>query len=118
MQRVDQKRNKLALDAANAAKPRVYTLTSDTNPRTAKSAMRFYVIGCHGDAKEAQLKVAELMNKIASDPQNLPDFILFLGDNFYDDGVTTPDDSIFKTHFYDIYSNPAFAALRRIPCFF
>lgn len=118
MQRGDQKkRNKLALRAANATKPRVYTLTSDTNPRTADSAMRFFVIGCHGDAKKAQLKVAALMNKIAADPQNLPDFILFLGDNFYDDGVKTPDDHIFKTHFYDIYSNPAFEALQRIPCF-
>lgn len=27
------------------------------------------------------------------------------GDNFYDEGVQTPDDPIFQSHFYDIYSN-------------
>lgn len=105
------------ITAAYEARPRVYNLTHSLNPNLTKRGLKFYAFGCQGDAKERQKQLAEHMNKIASNPANFPDFILLLGDNFYDDGVTSPYDEMFKTHFYDIYSNPAFEALRKIPIF-
>ena len=55
------------------------------------------------------------MNQIAAD--NPPDFILMVGDNFYDHGVDTPDDPIFTTHFSRIYGNKALKHIAGIPCF-
>jgi hypothetical protein len=105
------------LITAYSAKPKVYHLAHSLNPELIKRGLKFYALGCGGDAKTRQLQVAKHMNQIASNPANLPDFILLLGDNFYDDGVKSANDEIFKTHFYDIYSNPAFKTLRKIPFF-
>jgi len=81
-------------------------------------AARFFTFGCQGDGNAAQLDVAKKMNTVLSDPNvQPPDFILLLGDNFYDYGVSSADDNIFKTNFYDIYSRPELGHLRKIPCF-
>lgn len=68
-----------------------------------QDTLRFFVFGCQGNAKEAQRKVAELLYIIAKDPSKKPDFILILGDNFYDFGIRSPDSPAFKTHFYEMY---------------
>ncbi len=100
----------LAEKAALAAIPRVYKIKEAAANKDGN--LRFLVFGCHGDAKTKQKQVAELLEKIAADPkQSPPDFILILGDNFYDDGVATADDPCFHSHFYTVYEK------LKIPCF-
>ncbi len=77
---------------------------------------RFFILGCEGNAKKNQIRVAELMSEIALDPANRPDFILLLGDNFYDHGVNSAEDEMFRTHFEEIYGRRSLA-IRDIPCF-
>jgi Calcineurin-like phosphoesterase len=77
---------------------------------------RFFTFGCQGNGGEAQLKVAESMNRLLGDPDfEPPDFILVLGDNVYDYGAASPNDEMFKSNFYKIYSR--FEHLRKIPFF-
>src|SRR5437868_4960922 len=70
--------------------PRVYRLVGHKGEK-----LRFFVIGCQGTGEPAQKEVAELMNKIALESKDHPPaFILFLGDNMYDYGVTSPTDEL------------------------
>src|SRR5688500_7211303 len=98
------KNNIFAEEAAENSGPRIYALTSSKlhpvldskNSKTPFSqyqnshallfekedGLRFFVLGCQGNAASSQTKVAELMNALAKNQK--PDFILILGDNFYD----------------------------------
>jgi hypothetical protein len=58
------------------------------------------------------------MDDLAANPETRPDFILFLGDNFYDYGVASCDAPDFDTNFYQMYTNPDKTPhLAGIPCF-
>lgn len=110
-------KNALAEQAARQAKPKVYRLVRGERDRE-NADMRLFVIGCQGNAKAAQSKVAQLMNNVASLPETQrPDCILILGDSFYDSGVNDADDAMLRTHFHDIYADPALNILKDIPCF-
>ena len=78
----------------------------------------FYVLGCAGDGHEGQKKVANLMNKISITQGKKPKFIIFLGDNFYNNGVTSPTDQAFADKFYSVYQRAEYDGIRGIPCFF
>ncbi len=100
-----------ALEAAYAAgNGQIYTLNIPAGQEP-----DIFVLGCQGNGHISQKDVAELMNRIAAGKK--PDFILFLGDNFYDHGVSSPTDPIFKKNFTDIYANPALTHIAGIPCF-
>jgi len=102
-------------EAARTSRPRVYRITSAKLKN--KKALQFFVVGCQGKAA-AQERVAQLMNEIAADPSKRPDFILFLGDNFYDYGVSASDDQDFDSFFYQMYTNPSKVPnIAGIPCF-
>lgn len=103
-----------AIAAVEIIGPRVYRLN---NPHDAEGKIRFYVLGCHGNGKEAQKAVAELMNETASRPEQAPAFILFTGDNLYDYGTMNPEDPAFNKCHHDIYGNPALTAINQLPCF-
>lgn len=89
-----------------------YTLKKNNN-----KPLHSFVLGCQGSASDNQKAVAELMAKIADNPDHKPDFVLILGDNFYDDGVNSPTSPAFKDYFYDMYKKlelmgiPFFVAL-------
>lgn len=68
----------------------------------------FYVVGCQGNASDAQKQVALLMEEIAKGTGRKPDFILFLGDNFYDSGIGYPGHVAFEIY-NQIYG--------KIPCY-
>lgn len=78
---------------------------------------RFFTLGCQGDAKTAQKQVASLMEQIAQSSGKPPDFILILGDNFYDWGVGSADNKMFDTNFHAIYQDPHLGTISKIPCF-
>lgn len=104
-----------AREAAYKVGPRVYRLTGiDTDP------VRFFVLGCHGNGKKAQRDTATLMNQIANELQQsgepTPSFILFLGDNIYDYGVSTPSTPAFNECFHNIYYDKSMTATSSIPC--
>ncbi len=83
---------------------RVYTIKNHHN-----EDVRFFVFGCQGDKKTGQAKVAEHLKKIiAEHPELKPDFIVLLGDNFYPNGVDSPDDERFEEQFYKMYDIPCF----------
>lgn len=100
-----------ALTAAYHAVPRVYTITN--HPR---ETIHFAAFGCHGvaDTKIAKQLMA-LMNEHAK--ENPYDFCLVLGDNFYDNGVTSPDDPRFQTQFYATHANPNYSNMAKVPYF-
>lgn len=74
--------------------------------------VRFVVMGDVGEGNEAQYKVADAVaQKCQADGC---DFVILLGDNFYDSGVTSVDDPQWQTKFEDPYQNidlPFFAVL-------
>lgn len=88
---------------ARLAQPKVYRLTS-ARLRAGKP-LKFFTFGCQGKSKN-QEKVAQLMNELAANPDNRPDFFLDLGDNFYDNGVASSDDPAFGKLFYQMYRDP------------
>lgn len=111
------KKNAKAERAAAEARPKTYRLVRGDRDKE-NADMRMLVIGCQGNAKTEQMNVAELMNAVAGYREtHKPDFILMLGDSFYDSGVECADDVMFNSHFHDIYANPTLEALKDIPCF-
>ncbi|MBT8395481.1 MAG: hypothetical protein HKO65_10685, partial [Gemmatimonadetes bacterium] len=57
-----------------------------------------------GTGGEGQRALGEAMARTHMDSP--PAFVLTVGDNLYPDGVTGPDDPIWRTHFEDMYVGP------------
>jgi len=66
---------------------------------------RFMVIGDMGTGRPDQHKVAAAMAQRAKSDH--VDFIVTVGDNFYEFGVSSVDDPQWKTKFEDVYADPA-----------
>ncbi len=98
-ERARANRIEAAKSAAYAAPPRTYIL----EPPEPGQKLNFLVFGCQGNAKREQELAAKQMNDMARKYGAL--FYLVLGDNFYDEGVNSPDDPAFQTHYYNIYAN-------------
>jgi len=60
------------------------------------------LLGDQGKGSEGQRQVAAALQTFCQN--NLCDFGILLGDNFYNSGVKNIDDPKFKTHFEDLYS--------------
>ncbi len=90
---------------------------ASTEEKEDSSEVCFYVLGCAGYGSSAQKDVAELMEQIAAGTRKKPKFIVILGDNFYDAGVTSENDPAFKTNFYDMYAAKELLETQGIPCF-
>src|SRR5579872_5100011 len=95
--------------------PKNYTLHNARDPENRE--VLFYVFGCGGTGDDFQKKVAELMNQIALERGKKPKFIIILGDNFYNNGVTSEYDPAFKTKFEDVYQDKNLTEICGIPCF-
>lgn len=66
---------------------------------------RFIAFGDMGTGRPDQHKVAAAMAQRAKSDH--VDFILTVGDNIYDKGVSSEDDPQWKTKFEDVYADPA-----------
>lgn len=74
------------------------------SPIIASGGLKFMVIGDWGrEGQYGQKDVADAMAKVAR--QVAPQFIISAGDNFYDEGVKSVHDSMWKTSFEDVYSD-------------
>lgn len=76
------------------------------------SVLRFVVIGDQGEGNDKQFKVAEQIKKKCD--EDGCDFVMMLGDNFYDEGVTSLDDPQWLSKFEEPYANidlPFYAVL-------
>lgn len=106
--------NETAELAAADAAPRTYRLLNSLVAAAQPSQIKFLTIGCQGNGKKAQQAVSDLMLEISKHPYEKPDFILILGDNFYDWGINSPQDADVENHF-----NHIFAKFKKmgIPCF-
>lgn len=71
--------------------------------------MNFLVIGDGGEPNEDLKMVAAAMNRIAE--RLNPQFIIALGDNIYENGVSSPDDPRFLTQWANVFLDP-YPALR------
>jgi len=71
------------------------------------TSVRFIGMGDWGTAHEgqdtSQVDVAASMAKYA----NRSDFVLTVGDNFYENGVKSTNDSLWKTDFESVYNQPS-----------
>jgi len=68
-----------------------------------KDYVRFVAIGDTGDGSEAQKRVAESIRQVCQGGNC--DFALMLGDNFYEGGLQSLQDPLFKLFFEDIYQD-------------
>ncbi|MBF0444354.1 MAG: metallophosphoesterase [Magnetococcales bacterium] len=78
-----------------------------------KSKLVFYTLGDQGTGGKKQQKVAAAMEREAK-KSGKPDFVLLLGDNFYNDGVVSIDDPQWQEKFERIYKGNL---LKDIPFF-
>lgn len=104
---------KSALIAAEHIGARVYTIKHQQ-----KTPLHFFVMGCQGTGKNAQKDVARLMNEFAADSEHrAPAFVLVLGDNMYDHGVSSPADDAFNSCFNQMYADDQLPAIAQVPFF-
>ncbi|MDP6934036.1 MAG: metallophosphoesterase [Myxococcota bacterium] len=86
-------------------------------PLVSTGTTRFVVLGDAGTGSEAQYAVGEAMVQVCAErTDDLPgcDYALYMGDNFYNDGVDSVDDEQFQTKFELPYADldiPFYAAL-------
>lgn len=95
-------------EAPDAAAPDA-GFPQDSGPR---DVVRFVAIGDTGEGNRAQYEVGAAFNTVCL-VQGC-DFVLLLGDNFYDRGVDSPDDDQFRTKFEEPYAGidlPFYATL-------
>jgi predicted MPP superfamily phosphohydrolase len=90
-----------ARELAKQIGPRIYELTTKQS--------RYLLTGCGGDGGAGQKNVAEaiyqrIREESQTKPESKPDYLFLLGDNFYDNGVDSPESSAFRTKFIDIYN--------------
>ena len=74
-------------------------LTVNHSSTRSVDRLRFVALGDGGEGNATQYKVGEAIKKwcqAQSDDAPGCDFALYLGDNFYDDGVESVDDPHFK----------------------
>lgn len=69
--------------------------TEDTEPEA--QVVQFVVLGDAGEGHDTQYEVADAMATVCA--KQGCDFALYLGDNFYDDGVDSVDDEQFEEKF-------------------
>lgn len=70
-----------------------------------KAYLQFIAVGDFGTGRHGQVKVAQAMaQKVSADPV---EFVLVLGDNFYQAGVKSIEDEQWKTKFVDMYADEA-----------
>ncbi|MBX3708698.1 MAG: metallophosphoesterase [Gammaproteobacteria bacterium] len=103
---------KMALIAAQESKPHVYNVINHPQRK-----LNICVFGCQGSEKDAPKQVAALIDHIAEkQPELKPDLFIILGDNFYPDGVPSPDDPRFETQFHGVYGNPILTNIHGTAC--
>lgn len=73
----------------------------------AGESLHFLVTGDTGSGAKQQQEVAEAMARYAAGHQNLDpvNFVMLVGDNFYDDGVKTVDDPQWRDKFENMYDS-------------
>jgi tartrate-resistant acid phosphatase type 5 len=84
---------------------------ADTDAEPPAPMVRFVALGDGGEGNDAQYKVADAMLAVCTaktDDRAGCDFALYLGDNFYDDGVNSEDDEQFQTKFELPYADLGF----------
>lgn len=88
------------------------TDTGDTDEPDAPPALRLIAMGDGGEGNDAQYAVARAVKTVCD--RDGCDAVLYLGDNFYDDGVDSLDDPQWQTKFELPYADldlPFLAAL-------
>ena len=77
-------------------------------PGLSSERLRFVALGDAGEGNRTQAEVAEAMEQwcAAQADEAGPgcELALYLGDNIYDDGVASPDDPRFRSHFEEPYA--------------
>jgi tartrate-resistant acid phosphatase type 5 len=72
---------------------------------SASRPLRFYALGDTGLATEPRARAIEaLAARAERDPA---DFVLLLGDNFYESGIQSADDARWKTDFEELFGAPS-----------
>lgn len=85
---------------------------SDKSTKKPPPSVKFFTFGDWGSGNQDQKNVAEVTKKICKELGC--DFGLLLGDNFYESGVSSTEDPLWKSRFQDIYQGlnmPFYVAL-------
>jgi len=81
---------------------------ASTHAATGSTSVTFLALGDQGSGDEVQRHVAQSMEQVA-EQASTPDFVAFLGDNFYPKGVESTDDPKWQTHFEQVYTGSVLA---------
>jgi tartrate-resistant acid phosphatase type 5 len=73
-------------------------------------SLRLLVVGDTGLGSQGQREVATLLESLCVEKQ--PQAVLMLGDNFYFEGVQSPEDALWQSRFHDFYDSPCLKNLR------
>ena len=87
--------------------------TGGEEQREPEEPLRFIAMGDAGEGNAAQYDVAAAIEQVCADKGGC-EFVLYLGDNFYNDGVSSVQDDQFQTKFempYADLSMPFYAAM-------
>ena len=68
--------------------------------------LRILVLGDFGTGGPGQHQIAEAIARTHSEPENRPELVITVGDNFYYNGVDGLDDPLFERVFEDVYTGP------------
>ncbi len=75
-----------------------------------KHELDFLAVGCTGSGDANQSRVAQAMEQECV--RKRPDAVLYLGDNFYPHGVSSPDDPQWQSKFENMFSGPCLSATK------
>jgi len=82
----------------------IFSLAAITNIFAQQEPLHFFAIGDWGrEGKYLQKETADMMGKYAD--ENPVKFVVSTGDNFYETGIKTINDSLVKRSFDDIYTS-------------
>lgn len=95
-----------ASDASEAATDTEGETTAGTDTEGAPQVVRFIAFGDGGEGNEAQYQVASVVEQVCA--ERGCDFAVYLGDNFYDNGVVSVDDTQFQDKFELPYQDLGF----------
>lgn len=72
-------------------------------PDSDRSHITFFALGDQGNGGRYQKNIAKAMNKVAESRRDI-NFTVFLGDNFYPEGVSSVNDDQWMTKFESVYN--------------
>ncbi|MBV9575271.1 MAG: metallophosphoesterase [Gammaproteobacteria bacterium] len=98
-----------ALKIAHETSPHDHNIINHPSPQ-----LRIFASGCGGP--KAREVLSALNEMVILHPERKPDVMVILGDNYYPDGLPSPDDVRVQEEFFNVFADEKLTAIHDIPC--